>query len=189
MAKVENHWWARIVVIIISVGLISTSSWYLYQLFQISDNILTFEDARDTEDILNIFKRDRYWLISTPGYSPEFMLKYRAATQDWRYLGKLQINVLRAENKLVGFVAYYMKTETKGQLLFLAVNPEFRGKGYSEQLAKHALKELKKMGGTVVNLVTRTDNLRAQKLYNRLNFKETKREDGFVYYIHNLNEY
>jgi len=184
MAIKRQSWWPILLTaILIGFGI---GGWYIYQLYQTKDNILVFDDNRDTQDILDIFTRDRYWLVASPDYSPEFMLKYRAATQDMRYLGRLQIKVIRTKDALIGFVAYYMKTATKGFLLFLAINPQFRGKGYSEILMKHALNDLKQMGATVVNLVTRTDNYPAQKLYTRLSFTETKRDDGFVYYSKDL---
>jgi len=182
MVQQKKIGWTIILLISTLVGSIGIGYWYFYQHSQKKDNILVFDDTRDTQDIIDIFTRDRYWLLNSPDYSVEFMLKYRAATQDIKYLGKLNINVMRSDDSLIGFVAYYMKKPTKGFLLFLAINPPFRGKGYSSQLVNHALSQLKKMGAHTVNLVTRTDNIRAQKLYARLGFYEEKRDDGYVYY-------
>jgi ribosomal protein S18 acetylase RimI-like enzyme len=143
-----------------------------------------FNDVRDTQEILKIFERDRYWLLANEDYSPEFMLKYRAPNQDIKYMGRLHIKVLRELDKFVGFTAYYMKTPTHGFLLFLAVNPEFRGrdKGYAEKLLRYALGQLKNMGAEQVQLCTRTDNVRAQKLYRRVGFYEISRDGGFMYF-------
>jgi hypothetical protein len=56
-----------------------------------SSPIEDFNDARDTQEILKIFERDRYWLLASEDYSPEFMLKHRAPSQDIKYMGRLRI--------------------------------------------------------------------------------------------------
>ena len=98
-------------------------------------------------------------------------------------MGRLRIKVLREHDAFVGFTAYYMKTSDLGLLLFLAVNPEFRGKGYGDMLTRYALNDLIRVGAKRIRLVTRTCNIPAQKLYKRVGFKETSRDDeGFVYF-------
>lgn len=186
MIKIKKMGWPKIMAIVALIGLIGVGSWYLYQQSQPAEQILDFDDARDTQDIVNIFNRDMYWLTASEDFSPEFMLKYRAPTQDVRYLGRLHIKVLCNKEGLIGFVAYYMKSATEGFLLFLAVNPPFRGKGYAERLLNYAFNELKGMGASIVRILTRTDNIPAQKLYTRINFTETSRDDGFVYFVKQL---
>ena len=147
--------------------------------------IYEFKYERDAAGILDLFKTDRYWLVASEEYSPEFTLKYRAPNRDPRYLGQLNIKVLRQNDAFVGFTAYYMKKRELGLILFLAVKPEFRGKGYGQQLTKYATDELIGLGAKQINLVTRTSNLKAQALYNRLGFYETLRDDeGFVYFTY-----
>ena len=137
-----------------------------------------FQDRAD----LDIFKRDWHWLVASETYSPEFMLKYRAPTQQLESIGRLKIRVLRNRNNFIGFVAYYMKSPIQGFVLFLDVNPEFRGRGYSDKLLQYALKELLHMGAYSARLVTRTTNYSAQKLYKRNGFSEVERENGFIYF-------
>lgn len=147
-------------------------------------SISDFDDKRDTQEIVKIFDRDMYWLVASPEYfSVEFMLKYRAPIQELRYTGRLKIKVCRTQDRFVGFTAYYMETARQGVLLFLDVNPEFRGKhkGYAEKLLRYALADLKTMGARQVKLVTRTDNQPSQGLYKRVGFYETSRNNGFVY--------
>ncbi|TET06707.1 GNAT family N-acetyltransferase [Candidatus Dependentiae bacterium] len=180
--------WFKITIIVTTIGLLGIGSWYLYHIHKPQEQILDFDDLRDTTDILTIFKRDWYWLVASEDYSPEFMLKYRAPTQDFRYMGQLNIKVLRNQDGLlIGFVAYYLKTATEGLLLFLDVNPSFRSKGYSEQLLTYALNDLKKLGANIVHLVTRTNNIHAINLYQHTNFTETSRTDGFVYFAKQLS--
>jgi len=160
----------------------------LYYVLAPRGPIYDFDPARDTQKILAIFEHNWHWLISSKDYSPEFMLKHRAPSKDPLYVGSLHIKVLREQNKLAGFTAYYMKKKRLGQLLFLAVSQEFRGKGYGEQLVRYALKDLANMGASRVRLVTRTANFPAHRLYNRIGFYEVEHhEDGFVYFEYDVS--
>lgn len=171
------------VLILLSFG---ASVFYYYApqpVCELGAPISDFQDERDARDLLKIFETDRYWLISSEDYDPAWALKTRSPNKrDSRYFGKLQIKVLRENDQLVGFVAYYMKNFFLGQLLFLAVNPEFRGKGYAQQLMKYAIEDMKKQGASMITLVTRTSNLSAQAVYKKSGFSVTHEEDGFVYF-------
>lgn len=148
-----------------------------------SQGIEDFKESRDTQEILDIFKQDRYWLLSSPDYSPEHMLSTKSPNKtDERYFGKLAIKVLREKDKLAGFVAYYMKNFFIGTVLFLDVKPEFRGKGYAQKLMRYALDQLKAQGASIVTLVTRTENHAAQAVYKKMGFVKTLEEDGYVYF-------
>jgi len=171
--------WSKIIALTMVLGLISAGTWFL---FKTEEPISDFNDQRDTQEILNIFKRDRYWLLASEDYSPEFMLKHHAPNQELKYMGRLNIKVMHEKERFVGFTAYYMKTPEFGFLLFLAVNPEFRGKKYAEKLLKYALEQMKTMGAEYVQLCTRTDNMPAQGLYRRVGFHEISKDDGFVYF-------
>lgn len=173
--------WFKISALTLSIVLLVSGLWFwLNTTGPISD----FNDERDTKEILKIFERDRYWLLASPDYSPEFMLKYHAPNQELQYIGRLNIKVWREKEKFVGFTAYYMKTPEFGFLLFLDINPEFRGKGkgYAEKLLKYALGQMKNMGAHYVQLCTRIDNMPAQGLYRRIGFHDISKADGFVYF-------
>ncbi|HRN78239.1 MAG TPA: GNAT family N-acetyltransferase [Candidatus Dependentiae bacterium] len=147
----------------------------------------TYDEARDLESILKLFQENWYWLIaSRPDYSreyAEYFFKYRAPTRNPLHAGILQIKVLRVDNQLAGFTAYYKENPQVGILLFLAVDPIFRGKGYGEQLARFAVNDLIAQGAKKIQLVTRTVNFAAQKIYKRLGFQEVYRDDeGYVYF-------
>lgn len=171
------------VLILVSFG---ASVFYYYappSLCAPASSISDFQDERDTQDLLKIFEKDRYWLISSEDYDPAWALKTRSPNKrESRYFGKLNIKVLRENGQLVGFVAYYMKNFFLGQLLFLAVNPDFRGKGYAQQLMKYAIDDMKQMGASMITLVTRTSNLSAQAVYKKSGFVVTHEEDGYVYF-------
>lgn len=163
---------------------ISTTVWYFIRTPK--GPIYTFEYDRDAQDILDIFERDWYWLVAQTReeYSPEFMLKHKAPQQNPLYVGRMKIYVLRENDQFVGFVAYYMKGKEDGFLNFVDVKPEFRGKGYAQQLVQFALKDLKSMGAKRVSLITRPSNENARKLYKRLNFQETFNDGQFVGYVY-----
>lgn len=147
--------------------------------------IYEFNAQRDTKDIVNLFEKERYWVTAVPDSSPEFILKYRMPQKNPLYAGKLQVKVLREDNNFIGFITYYMDALNKylGHIFIMAVDPAFRGKSYGKKLLQFALQDLKAQGAKTVELVTRTTNIPAQRLYLSTGFVETKRtEDGFVYY-------
>jgi ribosomal protein S18 acetylase RimI-like enzyme len=145
-------------------------------------SIYTFDQERDTQQILAIFQQEWHWLVTSKDYSPEFTLKYLAPTRNPAYLGKLNINVLRQGNDLIGFVAYYLKSPELGQLLFLAINKDYRRKGYGERLLRHGLSKLEQMGAQKIRILTRTTNP-AYFLYRKVGFRDYSRDeaDGIVY--------
>lgn len=149
-----------------------------------SPSIYAFDKARDTQQIINIFHQNWHWLLASDDYSPEFALKHLAPTHERHYLGTLKIDVLRQYDQLIGFVAYYMETATEGRLLFLAVDSKFRRYKYGEKLLRYGLKQLALLGAQKIFLVTRTSNVPAQALYNRVGFYEVARDKptGFVHF-------
>ena len=79
---VEHHW--RVVPLGLSVGLSHLTK-------ERKDPFMTPMKNVDTQEILKIFDRDRYWLLSSEDYSPEYMLKHRAPNQfELQYMGVLR---------------------------------------------------------------------------------------------------
>lgn len=148
--------------------------------------IYDFDDARDTQEILNLFEANWHWLVATPDYSPAYMLKNRAPNQNPLYHGKLSIKVLREQGVFIGFIAYYKKKPQEGFILFVAVKEEFRGKRYAEQLTNYAINDMREQGAKSVWLVTRLSNARSQALYTRLGFYELQHDDVFIYFQKDL---
>ena len=170
-----------------AIAMGATYYYYYYSHAQVErEAISDYQDARDKKDILTLFESERYWLTATEDYDAVFALDNRAPNErDSRYYGALKIKVLREDDKFVGFIAYYRKTLTEGFILFVSVRPELRGKRYAEKLMKYAENDLRSMGVSMINLVTRTTNHRAQALYNRLGFHviNVDQEGGFVYFM------
>ena len=178
--------WYKIVGLVAFVVLAGGAG---YWLFRTPEPISEFQYERDAADVLKMFERDHYWLLASEESDPDFMLRYHAPNKwDSQYFGKFKIKVLRKEGALIGFTAYYMKSPLLGFIQFVAVNPPFRGKGYAQQLLDYDLKQLKAMGAIRVELLTRTNNERAQKLYKRNSFQVKVVEDGYIYFFKNLIE-
>jgi Acetyltransferases len=146
--------------------------------------ITDFVYSRDAESILKIFDIDWYWLVasSKEEYSADFMLKNRTYDKDPANFGKLTIKVLRDNDRLAGFNAYFKKKFYEGFLLYVGVDRDFRGKGYGEKLTKYAVNDMFADGCSVVKLVTRVANTKARSLYKKLGFEETLIDNGYVYY-------
>ncbi len=62
--------------------------------------------------------------------------------------------------------------KNKGSIRQLAVNEDFRNKGYGKFLASTAIKELNDMGAQHITLFCYKDNVPAQNLYNKMGFKK-----------------
>jgi ribosomal protein S18 acetylase RimI-like enzyme len=146
--------------------------------------ISDYNEPRDKEEMLALFKRNIYWLSTNPNASLAFKLKYSTPDANPRYFGKMKTKVLRDHGKFVGFTSYYMETPQEGKILFVAVTEEFRGKRYADKLVHYAIKDLKSMGAHKILIGTRTCNTKACKIYERAGFHAVNidEEIGFVYF-------
>lgn len=147
--------------------------------------IYNFNERRDSAFILDIFKKNWYWLIAEGSdFSPEHMLKYRASSKNPEDIGNETIKVLYDQKEPVGFVVYRKKKFYEGFIHFVAVDEKARSKGYGLQLVKYAVQDLIKQGMKKITLVTRTNNIPAQTIYKKAGFQETKIVNGFVYFAY-----
>jgi ribosomal protein S18 acetylase RimI-like enzyme len=183
MYKADSRNWLKYALIgaVLLAG-IGVGSWY-YRAHK-GEGIYTYEPSVDRAFILDLFKKDWYWLVSdySPNYSPEHMLDYKASSQEPQKVGNLTIRMYRKGGEPLGFVAYFMKELFEGYILFLGVGREARGHGYARRLFGEALDDLKKRGATVIRLITRTDNQRGRKLYSGMGFKEIWTDGAYVKY-------
>ncbi len=181
-----NHKNIKIVVLGIALVLGAGVAHYYFTSSVSQGPISEYTPARDTEDMIALFKEDNYWL-SNREYDDErqhFIFETHSPNEyEPRYFGKMGIKVMReSDGKFVGFVSYYLKNFHEGIILFLAVRPEFRGKHYGEQLLNAGMQELAKQGAKVVSLAVRTNNEKAIKLYTRAGMHEASRgDDGFAH--------
>lgn len=148
--------------------------------------------ARDAEQVISLFQQDYDWL-STREFDRDY-IKWVLTTHspneyEPEYEGTMNIDVLRDNGRVAGFVTYYLRSPFVGNILFLEVGKDFRCKGYGYVLVRHAIAALFAKNVQIVQLLTRATNLKAQRLYNRVGFTETTRNEGFVYYAITLKEF
>lgn len=149
--------------------------------------IYAYEEQRDFPAMLDLFERNLYWLTPYPDSSNfKFYMKYKTHSYNPLDFGKMKIKVLRERNQLVGFITYYMDTPTIGDILFLVVDEQFRGKRYGQKLLEYAINDLVSMGAQTIELVTRPENKAGHKLYERVGFYETGRNHIHTYHRYNV---
>jgi ribosomal protein S18 acetylase RimI-like enzyme len=187
MQKNKQHFIKKIVLVVGLLGIISVGSALYYSYHQQeTGTILDFNEFRDAPFILDSFNRDWHWLIEGFDFSPERMLRERTSSKKNGYEEIIKVGY--EGKKPTGFIIYHLKSFYLGKIHFIDVDPAFRSKGWSDKLLDYAIKDFIKRGVTKVELVTRTTNYPAQKLYTRYGFKEIKREDGFVNYEYRVPE-
>lgn len=170
-----------LVVLMISIGLVVSH----YHCKATHSRIESFVYERDAQDVIELFRQDNAWLTTRT---------FDAAHVDWtlkthspneyepEYQGTMNIDVIRDQGKVSGFVTYYFMSPIVGRILFLEIGKDFRRKGYGELLVRHAIQYFFDKGISLVQLLTREDNYPAQRLYTRVGFQEISRSHGFIYY-------
>ncbi len=186
-----EHKLSKIIAAVVALSLALSGLGYFYFSSQQQLQIYEFENQRDTPFIKELFKNDWYWLVAgiSDSYDSvaenyvENMLATRLSSTHKR---PLTLKVVYENNKPVGFLAYFIKKFYLGKILFVDVLPEYRSKGWGAKLMKYAMDDLIKRGVSQIELVTRTNNDAAQKLYTRLGFHETERDDEFVSFAYQV---
>lgn len=82
--------------------------------------------------------------------------------------------VLHENDKFAGFVSYEMDHQKKeGSIEILAVDSDFRGKGYGKNLLVHSLEELGNKNINSIDICVLKDNIPALTLYKKTGFNKT----------------
>jgi len=148
--------------------------------------ISDFNSRRDREGMLDIFQKNWRALTGDDSFYSEYVeniMKNRKPDKTMPSIGRMDIKVMREDNKFAGFTAYYKETSKKGMVLFLAVGHEFRGKGYGKILIQHAIKNLLSKGSKSIGIWVAETNLPAKRIYEELGFSETPLRQGAVVYL------
>ncbi len=77
--------------------------------------------------------------------------------------------VIGVNNNLIGYIGIW-KILDEGHITNVAIDPDYRGKGYSKQLVSYALDEMEKLEVRRFTLEVRETNIIAQKLYSKFGF-------------------
>ncbi|MCL4361570.1 GNAT family N-acetyltransferase [Candidatus Dependentiae bacterium] len=172
-----------LIILPLSAGTIAFYKFLHYQVCQ-SSGIYVYNPQTDRQFVLDLFKKNWYWLVaeSSINFSPERVLDLKASSERPEDINKVKNFIYKVNGKPVGYLAYYLKTFYKGFIYFIVIDAEYRQKGYARKLLEFAIDNLKKENVKSIELITRTNNVRAQTLYKSLGFKEMWRDDGFIKY-------
>lgn len=178
----------KILFVLLALAGLGAGLGYYYTSYA-TQGVYEYDPSIDRDFIINLFKNDWYWLISDASakdYSVERMLDYRASSRE--HTGDLILRVYRVQSKPVGFLAYFPGELFVWYILFCAVDKAHRSKGYARKMMNYALEDVKKRGARVVRLITRADNLPAQKLYKSLGFKQIWTDGAYVKFEKDLSK-
>ena len=142
---------------------------------------ITSYRPEDQQALTDILKEDWYWLVSEDSvdFSPEYTFTHFAAVPSYPD-NSLSIFVYREQGKPVAFATYFREKGCRGRIQFVAVGQQHRKRGYAQKLINHVLDDATKRGMCAMELVTRTNNISAQRLYRKLGFRKTWEAEGFV---------
>lgn len=144
-------------------------------IFCASDHIVTIEryqSVRDKEAVQKICNDHyNYLMYESLGLPEGTTMKY---IESKNYI----TDVLRVNNKIVGFVNYtlkdwYLLTFYLGRYAMvnlMGVDTEHQYQGYGTRLLKHSMLELQKLQASTIMLTVQKDNVRARKLYEKEGF-------------------
>lgn len=146
--------------------------------------ITNFDYKKDMPTLEKLIKKEWKNLFPMPQFDKKLVTKMFQYQQpgDWEHPDKtLLIKTVFDNRNLVGFVTYFMATPTVGRIELLAIDPQFRGKGYGKKLTQAIINEFKQKGAHAVELYVYDYNHEAISFYEHLGFSIQKHGYG-----HNL---
>jgi GNAT superfamily N-acetyltransferase len=171
-----------LVILALSLSLVFYAGFYF---MPYRSAIHHYDDNVDRRFLFDVFKSNWYWLVAgNSSFNEEYVkniVDHKAPTRSVKDRGRLNILTYRVSGRTVAFTAFYKKSFYKGFILFLAVDQNYRGRGYGKKLLQSAIDQLKKDGTCVIELVTRKENTSAIALYERMGFVQTKKTDKDTY--------
>jgi len=186
MTQTKANYFKYIITILFTLSAIIGTT-ILYKKIYYENNIQNYKPTRDRQFILDLFKKNWYWLTANDQLSPENILDTSSLTHtDGSHKANLIIKVYLETNQPIGFIAYYKKQLYQGYIQFLAVDDQYRGKGYAKKLVQYALDDLKRMGCISIQILTRMSNSSARAVYEKAGFKELWSNKEFIEYKKDL---
>jgi len=120
----------------------------------------------------------------------------RESFQNEMFLNRFAIYTIAELNgEIIGYCGMWLVID-ESQITNIALLPEYRGKGYGEQLLRYVMNLAREKGAVVMTLEVRVSNSSAQSLYRKLGFQDggirknyysDNQEDALVMWV-NLNE-
>ena len=85
--------------------------------------------------MVELFEKNRSTLTYQKHSDPAFLFINKTPSyRDPRFVGTMEIKVMRDRENLIGYTTYYPDEEGKGKILFVVVDEKYRGKRYAQQL-------------------------------------------------------
>ena len=169
----------RHIALLTLLALLGTATIFYLQNDQQKDSskIRAYDEVKDFVPLVKLINDNQFWLSETSDLAPERLLKWRAPHHDPTKKGQAKFSVIEEEGKLGGFIAFHKESLRHGFIWLVAVDKDFRGRGFGGKLMKHALNKLKKQNAKYVTIATRTINAPAIALYNKMGFVEKSRSE------------
>jgi ribosomal protein S18 acetylase RimI-like enzyme len=125
---------------------------------QISD----FNPERDMQAVVDLCDKEKPWLLRH-GHKGHVWVCHRDPN--------CHIKILRENNEFAGFIEYY-DFPCGRKIDYLAVEQNFRNKGYGKKLLKYSIKNAHNKNMDFFEICTTTNNIKALNLYEKLGFKQ-----------------
>lgn len=154
-----------------NLAALAQSLWALRQPPLPPCTVAPYQEARDRQALIGLFRQNREWLYGWRDKNAELAhFNGELARTKYGAPGFYWWNVARCDEQTVGFVTYRMRSPHAGHILFLEVDENFRRRGIGHQLMETAIAALKTKGAQVVTIDTGATNYRAQSVYKSLGF-------------------
>ncbi|KKR96819.1 MAG: hypothetical protein UU47_C0007G0037 [candidate division TM6 bacterium GW2011_GWE2_41_16] len=169
--------------IVLLLGVVSASSYVFYRHRQTLGNVTIQRYATGDDQMIRTFFKDNwYWMVGDEcvDFSLDYVLTHMVSSNRPQDARPLTIDMLYKDKKTIAFIMYFQKDSFNGKILFVGVQQNWRGHGYSGKLTQHALKTLCAQGCINVEIVTRVQNTSAQAAYVKAGFVEIARDNTYV---------
>lgn len=110
-------------------------------------------------------------LIEETAYHPIWRHSQRGLHKAWR--SALVFDVVLCEEQVIGFQHSTRASQDDAHLARITIHPDFQGQGIGSHLLARAIRQYERMGIKHVTLNTQSENIQAQKMYNRFGFQPT----------------
>ena len=158
-----------------------------YYFWSPRSGVYSFNDDRNSEFLHDLFKENWYWLVVDKKhiYDEEYVnyfIENKTVRSAPHQYGKNQMKVYFVDGKPAGFTSFFTRTSYIGKLLFLVVLEEYRGKGIGKKLLNSATETLFEQGCFKVELIVRTENKAAIRLYEGAGFEKYAEDEEAISY-------
>lgn len=82
--------------------------------------------------------------------------------------------VAQENNRIVGYIIFWIKYEDEGHIISIAVDKNFRRLEVGTKLVEASIESFKKFSVKILKLEVRVGNTGARKFYSKIGFKEYK---------------